>query len=272
MIKLSIIIVNRNVSGFLKRCLQSILNSPVMSAMETEIIVVDSGSTDNSLDMLSHFPMIQLISQLENIGFTKCANVGLSVSKGRYILLLNPDTEILDDALVQCVKFLEKNPSVGIVGPQILNSDGTLRPAKRHFPSLKHELLRYSWLKNFANHLAENNDSLGNGNYCDAEEVDWVNGSALVMRRDVYNMVGGLDEEFVMYYEEIDFCRRAKKSAWRIMFLTQPKIIHYQGQSSKQVPVLRRHYHRQSQLTYFRKYHSKSVFLVLWLLSPMHIY
>lgn len=248
------------------------MNSLVSSVMKTEIIVVDSGSTDNSFDMLRHYPMVQLIPQSENIGYTKCANIGLSISQGKYILLLNPDTVVLDEALIQCVKFLEQNPDVGIVGPQILNSDGTPQSAKRYFPSLKYELLRYTWLRVFTNYFATNSGALYGGNYCDAEEVDWVTGCALFMRRDLYNMIGGLDEEFVMYYEEIDFCRRAKKAGWGIVLLAKARIIHHRGQSSKQVPALRRHYHKQSQLTYFRKYHSKFEFVLLWLLSPMHIY
>jgi len=220
--------------------------------------------------MLAHYPMVKVIPQATNLGFTKCANIGLSASTGQYITLLNPDTEILDDTLLHCVKFLEQNPKVGIMGPQIVNSDGTPEPERRQFPTLKHEILRYSPLKSFSNH--RNNDKPVQKISCDAKEVDWVKGCAMVIRREVYNTVGCLDEEFVMYYEEIDYCLRTRKAGWGIILFAGATILHHRGQSSKQVPAQSRYHHKKSQLTYFRKHHSKLEFILLWLLSPLHTF
>lgn len=255
MTDLSIIIVNWNVANLLKACLDSILTSPT-EPDALEIIVVDSASTDDSVTMLKRdYPQIKLIEQRENVGFTRGNNIGLETSVGRYILLLNPDTEVLDDALEKMIEYMETHPQVGIIGPQTLNSDHTMQSTKRRFPTFLIGIFESTWLQAlapksildsyYANDIS--NDAIA--------DVDWVQGSALMARREVYQKIGELDEGYIMYSEEMDWCKRAKAAGWRVVYFGQAQIIHHGGKSSDQTPA-RKHIHfQQSKLRYFRKHH-----------------
>ncbi len=251
---LSIIIVSWNVVDLLAACLNSILAD---SRLQTEIIVVDSASTDGTATMLKEqFPQVKVFQQVENLGFTHCNNIGLQSAKGRRLMLLNPDTEVLGDGLARMVEHLDQNPDVGIVGPHTLNTDGTTQSTRRRFPNLLTGLFESTWLQSFAPKSLLDRYYLNNGVSDEAIlDVDWMQGSALMARREVYAQIGGLDEGYVMYSEEVDWCRRAKNAGWRIVYLGTAQIIHHGGKSSEQV-VARRHIHfQQSKLRYFRKYH-----------------
>lgn len=253
-IDVSIIIVSWNVADLLAACLNSILTD---SRLPLEVIVVDSASTDNTTVMLrERFPQVKLLPQSENLGFTRCNNIGLQTAVGRHVMLLNPDTEVIGSALAQMVEYLDSNPQVGIVGPHTLNTDGSTQSTRRRFPTLLTGLFESTWLQRFApksllDHYYVNNDT-GDDAVLD---VDWMQGSALMARRQVYVEIGELDEGYVMYFEEVDLCRRAKNAGWRVVYLGTAQIIHHGGKSSEQV-VARRHIHfQQSKLRYFRKYH-----------------
>lgn len=255
MTDLSIIIVSWNVAELLKACLQSIAQSPLRE-YTLEIIVVDSASTDNSVQMVrEQFPQVKLLPQTENLGFSRCNNIGLQVATGRYIFLLNPDTEIVGDALAKMVAYMDANPTVGILGPHTLNTDSTTQSSRRRFPTLALGFVESTWLQQFApksmldhyyaTDMADNAIS----------EVDWVQGSALLARREVYAQIGGLDEGYVMYSEEMDWCKRAKVAGWRVVYFGQANIVHHGGKSSEQVTA-RKHIHfQESKLHYFRKFH-----------------
>ncbi len=147
---LSIIIVSWNVAELLKACLQSITQSP-LGEYTLEIIVVDSASTDDSVQMVQNqFPQVKLLAQAANFGFSRCNNIGMQAATGRYIFLLNPDTEIVGDALAQMAAFIDANPTVGILGPHTLNTDGTTQPTRRRFPTLALGFIESTWLQHFA--------------------------------------------------------------------------------------------------------------------------
>ncbi|MBL8161660.1 MAG: glycosyltransferase family 2 protein [Anaerolineae bacterium] len=251
MTDLSIIIVSWNVSALLKACLHSI---GVHDSIE--IIVVDSGSSDDTVEMMrSTFPNVKLLAQGDNLGFTRCNNIGLAASSGRYVLLLNPDTEVIGDALEQMIAYLDAHPEVGIVGPHTLNSDGSHQSTRRRFPTLAVGLFESTWLQAFAPtalldryYVREQADDAT----C---EVDWVQGSALMARREVYEQIGGLDEGYVMYSEEMDWCKRAKLAGWRVAYLGSARIIHHGGKSSEQANARKHIWFQESKLRYFRKYH-----------------
>ena len=252
---LSIIIVSWNVAELLRACLQSITQSS-LGQYTIEILVVDSASTDHSVQMVrDHFPQVKILPQNTNVGFSRCNNIGLLASIGRYIFLLNPDTEIVGNALAHMIAYMDANPSVGILGPHTLNTDGTTQSTRRRFPTLALGFVESTWLQKFApkNMLAHYyatdvaDDSVS--------DVDWVQGSALLTRRDVYTQIGGLDENYVMYSEEMDWCKRAKSAGWRVIYFGTADIVHHGGKSSEQV-TSRKHIHfQESKLRYFRKFH-----------------
>lgn len=257
MIDLSIIIVSWNVADLLATCLTSIYAG--LGDLRAEVIVVDSGSTDATLALLhERFPQVTLLPQAENIGYTRGNNLGLAQATGKQLLLLNPDTEIRGDALMQMVAYLDANPDVGIVGPYTHNSDNTYQSTRRRFPTLATAFFESTWLQPLApKHLLDRyyvNDAPTDQTL----DVDWVQGSALMARREVYAQIGGLDEGYVMYSEELDWCRRAKDAGWRVVFLAEAHITHHGGKSSDQVVARRHVLFQQSKLRYFRKYHGSA--------------
>ncbi len=252
---LSIIIVSWNVAELLKACLQSITQSP-LGEYTLEIIVVDSASTDNSVQMVQNqFPQAKLLPQNANLGFSRCNNIGMQAATGRYIFLLNPDTEIVDETLVQMIAYMDANPTVGILGPHTLNTDGTTQSTRRRFPTLAVGFIESTWLQHFAPKSLLDRYYAADVADDAVSDVDWVQGSALLARRDIYTQIGGLDEGYVMYSEEMDWCKRAKTAGWRVMYFGKADIVHHGGKSSEQVTA-RKHIHfQESKLRYFRKFH-----------------
>ena len=261
---LAVIIVNWNVRELLRRCLASVEASARASRLTVTIVVVDNASSDGSVAMVAaEFPAVRLIASERNLGFTAGNNLGLRAlsaypedEQPRYILFLNPDAEVISDALGTMVRYLDAHPAVGIVGPQLRYPDGTVQPSRRRFPTLATAFvestpLQRRWprcgvLRRY--YMADGLD--------DAEqEVDWLVGACLMARREVLAQVGGFDEGFFMYSEELDWCRRVKAAGWRIVYLPAAQVMHYEGKSSEQV-IPARHIHFQaSKVRYFRKYY-----------------
>jgi N-acetylglucosaminyl-diphospho-decaprenol L-rhamnosyltransferase len=259
-IDLSVIIVSWNVREYLAKCLDSLGTI----GNEPEVIVVDSGSTDGTVDMLrSRYPGVRLLPQAENIGFTRGNNIGLAAAQGRYLMLLNPDTEIIDDTLRQMVVYLDAHPDVGVVGPHTLNSDGSHQSTRRRFPTFATALFESTWLQRLAPRRVLDRYYVRDIRDTDTADVDWVQGSALMLRREVYAQIGGLDEKYIMFSEEMDWCKRAKLAGWRVVYLGGARIIHHGGKSTDQVVASRHIYFQQSKLRYFRKFHGSPVALAL---------
>jgi N-acetylglucosaminyl-diphospho-decaprenol L-rhamnosyltransferase len=253
MIDLSIVILNWNVRELLDRCLASLRSERYV----LEIIVVDNASCDDSVAMLrAKYPQVALIANAANRGFTGGNNQGIAVSRGRYVMVLNPDTEVLDDALDQLVIYLDGHPDVGAIGPQLLNPDRSLQSSRRRFPSLATALFESTWLQGVAPQRILTQYYMDDVPVSPAHEVDWLNGACTVFRRVVLDRVGVYDEHnFFMYSEELDLCRRVKEAGWQIVYLPEAQVVHYVGQSSQQA-VAARHIHFQtSKVHYFRKWH-----------------
>jgi len=262
-VDLSIIIVNWNVRDLLDACLASIYASD-LEAVNYEIIVVDSASDDDSIDMLREkYPAVILLPQTKNIGFTRGNNIGLARAKGDYLLLLNPDTELSPEAVALLLKYLKADPQVGIIGPHTLNTDGSHQSTRRRFPTLVTGIFESTWLSAWAPATIERDYRMLDRRDNDIIEVDWVQGSAFMLRRAVYVDIGGLDEGYTMYSEELDYCRRAKSAGWRVVYHGGAQITHHGGKSSEQASAFKQVHFHTSKLRYFRKHHGYGAYIVL---------
>ncbi len=258
---LSIIIVSWNVRDLLHACLLSLTSGPC--PLTTELIVVDNASADGSAEMVAaEFSQARLIANASNRGFTAANNQGLAQAQGRYVLFLNPDTEVVGDALATMVAYMDVHPAVGALGPQLRYGDGSPQPSRRRFPTLATALFESTplawhwppacnpWARRY--HMADTPDD-------QTQTVDWVVGAALLVRRAALDQVGGFDEGYFMYSEELDLCRRIKAAGWEIHYFPHAQIIHHEGKSSEQVVAARHIYFHTSRVRYFRKFHGPLV-------------
>jgi len=254
-IDLSVVIVNWNVRDLLRRCLDSIF---AVGLVGLEVIVVDNASSDGSPDMLSdEFPQVVRIANAENRGFPAANNQGLALARGRFVMTLNPDTEIVADALARMIVYLDGHPQVGALGPQLLNPDGSIQASRRRFPGFATALFESTWLQGVAPRGMLRRFYVEDVSPQATQGVDWVTGACIAVRREVLAQVGGFDEGFFMYSEELDWCRRIKSAGWKIVYLPEAKVIHHVGRSSEQA-VTARHIHFQtSKVRYFRKHHGR---------------
>lgn len=266
---LSVIIVSWNVRDLLQRALTAVYAS-WGDRPGLQVIVVDNASHDNTVQVVREiFPQATVIANSDNRGFPWGNNQGLAAATGDFLLLLNPDTEVLADALPRMVDYLHAHPDVGMVGPQLLHPDGSVQSSRRHFPTLPVIFLESTWLDKLAPrkllryyYAQEKPDHI-------TQDVDWLYGAAMLTRRTVVEQVGGMDEGFFMYSEELDWCKRIKTAGWRVVYLPEAQIIHYEGKSSEQVVAARHIYFQSSKVRYTRKYHGATVaeVLRLWLLA-----
>jgi N-acetylglucosaminyl-diphospho-decaprenol L-rhamnosyltransferase len=264
--RLSIIIVNWNVRELLRRCLESIAANAVeqvpyatdntQHAIRLEVIVVDNASDDGSAEMVRReFPWVHLVVNPVNLGFTGGNNRGLAGSRGRYLLLLNPDAEIVGDALSQMSAYMEAHPAVGALGPKLLYPDGRVQPSRRRFPTLQTMFLESTILQQWRPgsetlrryYMLDRPDDV-------TQEVDWLVGACLLIRRRSLEEVGPLDEGFFMYFEELDWCRRCRERGWQVVYLPTAMVIHHEGGSSSQVVAARHLHFQRSKLYYTRKW------------------
>ena len=230
----SIIIVNYNVREFLHHALVSLQKA--MKGMRGEIIVVDNASDDGSVEMVRRrFPTVQLIASKVNLGFAKANNLGLKRARGKFFLLINPDTLVQEDTLRVMIKFFQENADVGLAGCKVLNPDGTFQLAcRRSFPR---PWVAFSKMIGLSA-LFPNSRFLGRYNLTylspdETYEIDAVSGSFMMVRREAYEQVGGLDEEFFMYGEDLDWCYRIQQAGWKNYYVHSTQIIHYKGESTK---------------------------------------
>lgn len=238
MIDISIIIVNYNVKEFVLNLLESIQKAK--NSLSLEIFVVDNNSTDGSIEAISEkFPEVKLIVNKKNVGFGAANNQALRIATGKYLLMINPDTIVKEDTLVKMIKFFEENESCGIAGCKVLNVDGTLQLAcRRSFPGPWTSFTKVMGLsslfpksKIFAKYNLTYLDE--NKTY----EVDAVSGAFMMMRKTVYDKIGGFDEQFFMYGEDLDLCFRTQKAGYKVYYFHETEIIHYKGESTKRSNV-----------------------------------
>jgi len=252
---LSIITVNWKVKDLLEKCLRSVYEQT--KDISFEVFVVDNDSRDGSVEMVREkFPQVLLTASKDNLGFAKGNNVAAKDAKGRYILLLNPDTEILDNAIGKMVKFMDNHPGCGIAGCKLLNPDLTLQPSVRRFPTFLSQALILLKLHHLFPHSAPMRHYLAEDfDYTKTQPADQVMGAFFMIRKKVIEKIGLLDEKFWIWFEEVDYCKRTKEAGFKILYTPEAKIIHYYGQSFKQVYNVKKQKDFNKSLTYYFKKH-----------------
>jgi len=251
MTDLSIIVISWNTRDLVLDCLASIerVRGSFGAGKVIETLVVDNASDDGTVSAVrSAFPAVRLVELGENLGFSTACNAGMSVSDGRFLLLLNSDAQLCSGVLETCIGVLDANPKVGLVGPQLLNPDGSKQNSIHNFPMLATELIpksvfQFVFRKRFPSHRFTGNEPV---------EVEALVGAAMFVRSEVVEAVGALCEDFFFFLEETDWCWRMRAAGWRVAFLPDAHVIHLSGASSKKknASLTRIEYHRSLYLFY----------------------
>jgi GT2 family glycosyltransferase len=257
MVDVSIIIVNWNTRELLQGCLRSIYKQT--RDINYEIIVVDNASTEGSVEMVKKkFPQVILVENSQNLGFARANNIGIRSSKGRYICLINSDVIVLDDCIKNLMSFMDEHPATGMIGPRILNPDRTFQPSCRHLPTIWNNLCQSLGL----NHLFPKSPFfsywiMDYWNHDSVRSVDALSGCFWMVRRKSLNEVGLLDEDFFIYGEDLDWCRRSHQVGWDIVFYPMAEAIHIGAASSNNTPIRFYLEMQKADLQYWRKHHGK---------------
>jgi len=258
---ISVLIVSYNVKQYLLQCIDSIFQSDFQGKIE--IVIVDNHSFDGSTAAIKkQYPNVNILQNDENIGFGKAINQAAKVINGEYVLILNPDTIIQENTISTMMDYLKKNSQVGVVGPKILNSDGSIQlAAKRSFPTLSVSIPKLLGLsKLFPKARWANRYNL---TYLDPDKlhsVDAISGSCMFMSRDLFEELDGFDERFFMFGEDLDLCYRVKQRQKEIHYVPLTQIIHYKGESVKSAPYNSEHAFYNAMILFYEKHFQKKLF------------
>lgn len=251
---LSVIIVNYNTKELLKACVDSVQKT----YPESEIIVVDNFSSDGSRKEISKMPVKGVLLE-ENAGFSKANNMGLDYATGDYVLFLNPDTVVRQNTLARCLEFLKENKKAGAVGCKVVLPDGSLDKAcKRKFPTAFNSFCTIFKIAKIFPKLGYNLVGNDNGVY----PVDCLVGAFMMCQRELIEKIGGFDEDFFMYGEDIDLCLRIKKAGYDIWYLGDSAITHVKGASGKKSQKAKIAFY-DSMSIYYKKHFKKGIFTAL---------
>jgi len=233
MIDVSIIIVAWNVRELLHNCLNSVYEQT--KGISFEVIYVDNASEDGSVEMVeTSFPSVRIIENDENKGFIKANNQAIEIAEGRYILLLNSDTIILDNAIAKTVAFADNHLEVAVVGCKVFYPDGTLQRNCFMYPSVLNLFLLATYLyKIFPRSKFFGREYMGWWDYCGVREVEAIAGCYSLVRKEAIEQVGAMDERYFVYGDDPDWCFRFKKAGWKIMYTPESQIIHCHGKTTQ---------------------------------------
>jgi GT2 family glycosyltransferase len=229
---ISVVIVNWNTRDILRDCLKTIYEQT--ARVDFEVVVVDNASEDGSVEMVrSEFPQAVLLANQKNVGYAAANNQGMKIAGGRYVLVLNSDTLILDGAIDKMVEFADAHPGAGVLGCRVRNADGTLQPTCFMFPSALNSFLSALYLnKLFPRSRFFGREAMSWWDRNDVREVEVVTGCFMLVRKEALDEIGLMDERFFMYAEETDWCWRFRKAGWQVLFTPTAEIVHLGGQST----------------------------------------
>lgn len=270
MVEVSIIIPSWNAKQYLQNCIESIVKET--QANHVEIIVVDNASTDGSKELVQQqFPQVKLICNRANLGFAKASNIGIKQGSGRYFCIVNSDVEVLDGCFNRMIEYMEQNPEIGMLGPQILDANNNIQRSTMGFPTVWNTLCRalaldtiFPGSKLFGGYLMTfwSHDTL--------RKVDVINGCLWLVRREALNQVGMLDERFFIYAEDKDWCKRFWNAGWNVVYFPHARAIHYGGASSSQAPIRFYIEMHRANLQYWKKHHKRLAQIVFLLVTGLH--
>lgn len=255
---LSIIIVTRNTCTLACAAIESVLNS--RDDLTREIFLVDNGSTDETPEVVARrFPAVHYLRSAQNLGFARANNWAAREAQGRFLLLLNSDAALPPDALPVAVNWLRAHPDCGVCGAQLLNPDGSRQNSIANFPTLATEMLNKSLLRRLWPSRFPGKEHV----FAEPVEVQSIVGAFVLTRKDLWDQLGGLDEDYFFFLEETDFCLRARKAGLRVMHLPQVRVRHEQGGSAGSLRTAARIEYWRSRYIYFHKHHGRGVRLAL---------
>lgn len=256
----SIAMVGHEHRPYLERALSSIFSSEIQ--LSFEVIFVDNDSRDGSAEFVeSAFPQVHLIRNLRRCGLARNNNLAFSVSRGRHFLILNPDTEVQKSAIEKLARFLDETPEAGAVGPKLLFPDGSLQLSCRRFPTLRSFIWRRTPLRLLLpEDRRDETHLMADRDHTHECSVDWLLGAALMLRRDVYESVHGMDERFELYCEDIDLCYRVHAAGFDVHYLPEAVVIHdHLAETDKTFLTRRTLSHYKSMLRFIRGHGVKLV-------------
>ena len=254
-VDISVVIVGWNAKRYLELCLDSLEEAPPRRSLE--VFVVDNASTDGSAEMIeAKYPWVKLIKSSENLGFSRGNNVAIRQCQGRYIALVNPDVIVFPGCLDALADFLDQNPKVGNVGPRVFNPDMSMQSTCRRFPSLWNNFCTASRLETvFKNSPFFAGEHMFYFPHDRTLAVDVIVGCFSFIRRETFDQVGLLDEGLFMYGDDVDWCRRARKAGWEMVFYPGAQAIHDRGKTTASYPVRFAVAQQRSILHYWKKHH-----------------
>jgi len=241
---LSIVVVSFNARADLERCLESLHAAP--PAHPHEILVVDNQSTDGSVEAAKRWPDVKVLVNAANVGFAAANNIGIRQSRGDLLLLLNSDTVVPPDAIDRLIAEVDADPSVAVVGPRLVDANGR---AELSFGDMISPLSE--WRQKRLQRRQSDVERLTRVR----REVDWVSGACLLVRRADADAVGGLDERYFMYAEDVDFCAAIRARGRRVLFVPDVQITHLRGRSKSSAPTATHAAYRRSHLAFYKKHH-----------------
>ena len=261
--EISVITVSYNSKDLLIKSLESLTKTKENNKIE--IIVIDNGSRDGSAEEVKKlFPRVILKENRANLGFAKAVNIGIKAARGRLVLLLNPDTVVLNNAVEKMAEYLRSHKDIGIVGPKLLNPDGTVQLSCRSFPSWINAVYnRYSLMTRlFPKNKYSARYLYSDWKHDEPRQVDWLSGACLMLKREMLDEIGLFDEGFFMYCEDVDICYRAQKKGWKSVYYPFAEIVHYIGSVKKRISIKLIIFHHKSMYRFYKKHYSKdSIFL-----------
>jgi N-acetylglucosaminyl-diphospho-decaprenol L-rhamnosyltransferase len=246
------VVINKNTKEFLRECLGTIMSQDYAGGIS--VCVVDNASADGSAEaVLAEFPSVDLVWNSINAGYAKACNQGIGATTEPIVMIMNSDVELAGDTVASLVDHLLSHPEVGVAAPMLLNSDGSLQFSCREFPSIKTAFF-HAFLGLFD---AGNAHSAGykkmDWDHTATSEVPWVSGAFMAMRRAALDEIGGFDEKYFMYVEDVDLCWRMWRAGWSVGYVPYGPVVHHIGMSSRAVPARMVFHHHMSMLRFHRK-------------------
>lgn len=260
--KLTVIIVNYNVKYYVEQCLNSLARA--LEGIESEVIVVDNHSRDDSVRYLSRrYKGVNIIDSNHNLGFARANNIAIRQAEGEFILLLNPDTFVGEDTIRNCISFMEQHSDAGGVGVKMFNTDGTLAlESRRGLPTPLTSLYKMCGLcARFPNSKTFGRYYMSYLDWDKPQKIDVISGAYFMLRHSAIDKIGLLDEDFFMYGEDIDLSYRLLKGGYTNWYLPQP-ILHYKGESTHKTSFRYVHVFYQAMLIFFRKHYGHLSFCI----------